>query len=371
MVTRGAEVGGATVFLRSAMQYLGAELPLSFSMTYTNPSVRDAYRNPQNDISFIRVPMKRDVSPIHDALAILKLASVYRQGQFDIVWTHTSKGGFVGRAASRLAPVPTVIHTVHGFAFHERTGPVPTWCYSRLESIASRWCDHIVTVTEFHRSWAVSLGIASPGKITAIPNGIAQSRISAEGDRSTLRRDLGISDSERVILSVGRLVEGKGLVYLIDAFKTVQTSSDVPSVLLIAGDGPERGALEERVRLSGLSSKVRFLGFRSDVGNLYELCDLVVLPSEREGLSITLLEAMAAGKQVIASDLGGNREALAETGMLVPPGNSSALAQAIQRCMTDVDAMRKCGLQARKRYEALYTEQRMLRSYADLFSGFA
>src|SRR5262249_39784461 len=178
----------------------------------------------------------------------------------------------------------------------------------------SRWCDRIVSVSQFHRSWALELGICVPSQIEAIPNGITPQARREEVERGDLRRELGVGDRELCILSVARLAADKGLASLVQAAEILR-SGERNFRVVIAGDGPVRAELEQLARDRGVTDVVTFLGFREDVPELLHAADLVVLPSLREGLSISLLEAMAAGKPIIASSIGSHREVAAQADM--------------------------------------------------------
>jgi glycosyltransferase involved in cell wall biosynthesis/ribosomal protein S18 acetylase RimI-like enzyme len=312
--------------------------------------------------------IRREIRPAWDLRGLLRLIRFLRQQRYDMVHTHTSKGGFVGRLAARFARVPAIVHTVHGFAFHEASPARVRLFYSALETFASRWCDRIVSVSEFHREWAIRLRICGQSKIIAIPNGIAELRRNPDGDPEAIRRTAGARPGDLLIMTVARLVPDKGLEYLIESAAMLsQTERRIH--LAIAGDGPARRRLEELASERGVSDRVRFLGFRRDVGDLLAAADLIALPSLREGLSISLLEAMAAGKAIVATSIGGHREVVSRGDVvwLVPPANAEALRDGIVRLAEDPAIMARLGKNARAAYEDYYTEDRMLQSYKHLY----
>jgi glycosyltransferase involved in cell wall biosynthesis len=311
--------------------------------------------------------VRREIHPLWDLGGLIRLSTFLRREGYGIVHTHTSKGGFVGRLAARLASVPVIVHTAHGFAFHERSPRQALLFYSNLERIASRWCDQIVSVSEFHRHWALDLGICNPAKILAIPNGIAFLP-KPEIPRAELRRQLRVRNNDLLILTMARLAPDKGLEYLIEA-APVLLRSERQFQIVIAGDGPVRAQLEELTRKLGVADWVTFLGFREDVSDLLAASDLVVLPSLREGLSISLLEAMAAGKPIIATSIGSHREVVSqsEIALVVPPADASALCNAILLLAQNPLQMVRLGENARALFESQYTEERMLNTYKQLY----
>ena len=303
-----------------------------------------------------------------DLRGLVRLTRFLRRQPYQIVHTHTSKAGFVGRLAARLAGVPVIVHTAHGFAFHEDSPVSVRRFYSTLERLASRWCDRIVTVSEFHRTWAIELGMCSPRQIIAIPNGIAEVGRNREVGLAELRREMGARHGDLVILSTASLAPDKGLEYLIEA-ATIFPRTGRRIRIVIAGDGPAARPSGATGRTLGVTDRVVFLGFREDVGDLLAASDLVVLPSLREGLSIALLEAMAAGKPIVATSIGSQREVASRADMarLVRPADAPALSEAIVRLAGDEALMARLGASARALYESRYTENRMLQSYKQLY----
>jgi glycosyltransferase involved in cell wall biosynthesis len=313
--------------------------------------------------------VRRRIHPLWDAAGLIRLYRFLKREGYQVVHTHTSKAGFVGRLAARLAGVPAIVHTAHGFAFHEWSPVWVRWFYTSLERIAAHWCDRIVSVSHFHRDWAISLGICKAEQITAIPNGIIPPRPTPGVSPAGLRRRLGVPDGRPLVLSMARLAPDKGLNYLIEAAAMLPPAMQSVRVA-IAGEGPDRPRLERLVRQLGVAHRVLFLGFREDAGDLLAACDIVALPSLREGLSIALLEAMAAGKPIVATCIGSHMElaAQAEIAVLVPPADAPALSGALQCLVSDAALRTRLGDNARTLFQKHYTEHRMVQAYRQLYT---
>ena len=367
-VLGGSQFGGAIWVVKSYAEALlehGCDVTICTSVE----RAADVFRGAGCDI--VSVPqMVREINPPRDAIALLKLAQVCRDGRFDVVHTHTSKGGMIGRVAARLARVPVVLHTVHGFAFHESSSRASLTFYATLERAAARLSDRVITVSDYHRLLAIRLRIASARRLVTIHNGISRSRLAVSRSRLEVRHELGFGESDIMIVAIGRLAEQKGLETLLVALPEI-VRRDPRIHLAIVGEGPLRTELEDRVRLSGLGSQVRFLGFRTDIGNLLNAADLVAAPSLWEGLSISVLEAMALGKPIITTDIGSNLELVEDgvSGLLVPPGESRTLTEAVLRVVGDPELASRFGRAARERFERGFTEQVMKDSLWTLYEG--
>ncbi len=293
--------------------------------------------------------VRRDIRPLQDLAGLIGLWRFLRREKVTIVHTHTTKAGFIGRLAARLAGVPIIVHTAHGFAFHERSSWSKIAFYTAMERIAARCCDQIVTVSEFHREWAQRLGIADGGKLKAIPNGIPDTRAPQGSSRRETRASLGVADDDILLLTHGRLAPEKGLEDLLDALGEMRGRAQRRVRLVLAGEGPLRESLERRVQSLGLSEHVRFPGFRDDIGALLAAADIVALPSLREGLSIALLEAMSAGRAIIATSIGSNLEA----------ARNAAAGDPVLRA--------ELGQRAREVWEQNYTLDRTLKAYLETY----
>ncbi len=311
----------------------------------------------------------REINPYRDLQGLKKLTEFFRANHFDLVHTHTSKAGFVGRRAAYKADVRAIIHTVHGFSFHEQSGRLPLVVYSNLEKLAAGWCDRIVTVSNFHKCWALELGIGSPGKVLAIPNGIPDIVPSSDSKREEIRRGLGLASEEFVILSAGRLANQKGLEDLIDAAAILRDQGEFAFRVLLPGKGSLETVLVEKIQTLGLGDQVELLGFRSDIAELLIGSDCVALASIREGLSIALLEAMSAGKPIVATNISSNLEAASNgtAAQIIPCSDPQALAGAISRFASEPRLREDFSKRARKVYCERYTSERMLGRYMDLY----
>lgn len=313
--------------------------------------------------------LQREIRPVADLTALVRLGGILRRSSYSIVHTHTSKPGVVGRLAAARTGVPGIMHTVHLFGFHEESGALATGAYSRIERAAAHWCDRIVTVSEYHREWALRLGIGNPDQVVAIPNGVPTKRASGLRTRSEVRAELGLTDQVAVVFT-GRLAEQKGLEYLLRAVPLLGPDRARVRILL-AGDGPLLEPLTALAADLGILDDVVFLGFRSDVGDLLSAADIVALPSLWEGLSVSLLEAMAAGRAVVTTTIGSNREVTRDGAVasLVPPKDPRALAGAIRRLVADPARRDELGMLAQQEQRSRYTMSRMLDSYLAEYDG--
>ena len=370
-IVGGSSFGGAAKIILRLAARMKAE-GWETDILSTDPVFAEAAR--QLGIGVIGLDViRREIRPWWDLRGLMRLYRFLRHERYDVVHTHTSKAGFVGRLAAWLAGVPAILHTVHGFAFHERTPRATRAFYSTLERLASRWCDRIVAVTEFHRRWALELSICAERKIVTIPNGIARPEpCKSPRPAAELRREWKAQPGDLTILTVGRLAPEKGLEHLIEAACILRRIGQGFRVVL-AGDGPLRAQLERLAESLRVTDCVNFLGHRDDIADLLAACDLVVLPSLREGLSIALLEAMAAAKPIVATRIGGNMAVVShpDTALLVPPGDSQALSDAILRCWRDPALRATLGAKAQLLFESRYTEDTMLNSYRQLYLDLA
>ncbi len=313
--------------------------------------------------------LQREINPLKDFAAWRQLVRIVRSEKPDIVHAHTSKAGFLGRAAARWRRVPRVVYSTHGHVFYGYYGRACSMAIRTLERIAARWADRIVVLTKRGADEHVRLRICPREKLAVTPNGIDLARFSAQFDAAEFRRRNGIpSGTEFLIVVVARLAEVKGVDVFVNAVSRLPEEWRARVYCVVAGDGPEHAALSELVVARGLKGIVRLAGHSEEADKWLLSADLAVQPSRNEGFGIAALEAMAAGTPVVATKVGGLPDLLGDCAVLVPSDDAAALAQAIVAALGDADRradMSACGkaraksfsLEAmREHYEKLYEE---------------
>ena len=281
--------------------------------------------------------LRREVNPLLDPVALGALTLMFRRGRYDIVHTHSSKAGVLGRIAARAARVPAIVHTVHGWGFNERQPLL----VNRTFTAAERWCagftDALVTVTPRDTETGLALGIGRPAQYTTIRSGIDVEHFrTPRRPRREVRTELGLPADAPVVVSVMRLAPQKAPLDFIDAAGGLLREM-AEARILIVGDGPLRQSAEARCRALGIRERVVFTGLRTDVADLLAASDVLALASLWEGLPRVIPQAMAAGLPVVATAVAGNAEAVADgmTGILVPPRNPAALGSALAAVLAD------------------------------------
>ena len=310
----------------------------------------------------------REPSPVRDLQASLALMRMFRRRRPDLVHTHTSKAGFVGRLAARVARVPAIVHTPHGHVFYGYYGAGPTAVFVLLERIAARWTDRIIVLTERGAEEHLARGVGRPPQYVAIPSGVDTDRLRARAPgREIARRRLGLPVDAAVVVGVGRLVPVKGFDMLVASLPKVRAA--VPSLrVLVVGDGPDRPALEALARSLGVADVLLVTGTQGDVIPYIAAADVLVAPSRNEGMGRVLIEAMALGVPVIGSRVGGIPSVLAggEFGSLVPPDAPHAIAEALIELLGDPALRAKFAEAGRKRAEE-FTVDVMTRRIVELY----
>ena len=263
--------------------------------------------------------LRREISPMRDLRALLETIRLIRANKVAIVHTHTSKAGFIGRLAARMAGVPAIIHTPHGHIFYGYYGRARTAFFVALERWAATFSDRLVTLTAQGVYEHLAQGIGKREQYRAIPSGVDTEAIRRRApDRETARERLGYLPEERIVLGVGRLVPVKGFDIAVRALPGLLAR--IPDArLVLVGDGPERPHLEGLAVALRVRHRLTITGTVDDVPALLAAADILVVPSRNEGMGRVLVEAMALGVPVVAAKVGG-------VASVIEPGRSGELA---------------------------------------------
>ena len=317
--------------------------------------------------------LERPINPLKDLLALFEIYSFIREKQIDIVHTHSSKAGIVGRLAARIAGVKIIIHTVHGWSFNDYQ---PFWTrllYIGLERWIGGFTNRLIVVSRYDQEKGLSNAIVSENRYSLIRYGIDYAEFSGKQGTEKTRQELGIGADDLVVgmiacfkpqKSPGDFVRLAGLI-----------NQSLPGVkFVLVGDGVLRESIEDLISQYNLPNNMFLLGWREDIPEILSAIDVFALTSLWEGLPISVLEAFASHKPVVATDTGGVREVVSEnkTGCLVPAGDIKAMAEKVKILLNDKSLRLKMGDNAHSSlgvsYRLDYTVNSTKELYENLFA---
>ncbi|MES9606027.1 glycosyltransferase [Actinomadura sp. NPDC000929] len=293
-------------------------------------------------------PLVPQVSPRDDLAALRTLTSVLAEGRYDVVHTHSAKGGVLGRIAAARAGVPRIVHTWHGFPFNEFQSRARRHLYIRLERMAAKRTDAFLAIGSETVTTALRLGLTTPERVRlSWPAVDVDAYAAAPGSRVQARRRLGLPLGVRVVGSVGRLTFQKGPEIFARAI--ARLPDDVFG--LWVGGGPMAGEVERLTARLGVGERMRWLGHRGDVADVLPAFDVMAMASRWEGLPCVLVEAIGAGIPLVATAVPSNQDLVlaGETGVLVPPGEPAGLAAGMSALLNDPSAAARMAERARAR----------------------
>jgi glycosyltransferase involved in cell wall biosynthesis len=320
--------------------------------------------------------LMQPVRPQHDLRALMRLREIAREFRPDVVHTHTAKAGYLGRSAAlRMRPRPAIVHTYHGHVLEGYFSAPVSQGYRALERRLARRSDRLIGVSEATVADLVRLGIAPRERFQVVRLGLDLKPFSRldEDAGQAFRAEVGVDAEETLVTYVGRVVPIKRLDVMLRGVGEARRQG-APVRLAVIGDGETRSGLETLASELGIAEAVAFLGYRSDLAHIAAGSDIAALSSANEGTPVSLIEAGAAGRPAVASEVGGVPEVVtSETGILFPAGDDRALGVALARLSAHPDLRRRMGRRAQERVTKRYSIERLLGDidalYAELLSG--
>ena len=323
--------------------------------------------------SFFSPFLVRPINPISDILAFIHIYLIYRSNGYDLVHTHSSKAGIIGRWAARLARVPVIIHTVHGWSFNDYQ-PLPLKrFFILLERITARFTTKIICVSRNDIEIGVSNKIAAREKFTLIKYGIpfAEFKRSSK-DPLQKKKELGINNSGRVVGMFACLKPQKSPQDYIKA--CIEIYKKMPDVnFLLIGDGALKAKCRKLLSATPLNGRFIFTGWRRDISDIMGILDVVVLTSKWEGMPISIIEALCKGCPVVATNAGGVSELVKDgtTGYIVKPGDYKEAAGKVYEILKNEDLLNRMKREASLSVDDSFSLDRMVEKIENLYRSYA
>jgi glycosyltransferase involved in cell wall biosynthesis len=307
------------------------------------------------------------ISPFQDWQTFWQIVTLLKEEKIDLVHTHSSKAGILGRIAANWCKIP-VVHTIHGFPFHDFMSPWQKQFYITLEKTIAQKTDFLITVCELNRKEALELAIVREDNSQTIYSGIDFTKLDKIFDCNSLKKELEISNETKIITMVGRLDQQKAPYYLITAFaKVVQEYSD--TILLLVGEGELEESLKNQVQELKIEEKVKFLGSRNDVPAILNISNIFALSSLWEGLGRAMTEAMLMGKPVVVPNIYGIPETVHhnETGLLFEAKDTDKLADHLIFLLNNPQECDRLGQNAKKLTRKLFDGKEMVKQIEAIY----
>lgn len=371
-VVGDSKYGGATYLIVEWCRWL-ARHGCDVHVLTTDRTTQDRLQGIKGVRVLNRIFIPREVKPVKLLAGVQGLWRLLGQERYDVVHSYSSMPGLLGRIVGKARRVPGVFHHQAGFPMVEFRNPIVRALATWAEGFAVNCSTSSICVSHAVRAQAESLRVGRPDRYVTICNGIDLEAVGAKagpGDRARLCREFNMPEQVLLVVSTGRLARQKGLDVLLDSVRQMAELVEPRRLaVLVAGDGPQAEELQEQARRLDLGQWVRFLGFRTDIPWLTASADIVVAPSRWEGLSISILEAMALGKPIVASDIAPNAELVQHevSGLLVPVEQPQPLAQAVARFSQRPDFAQNCGHRARSLANEHYDIHRMFEETWELY----
>lgn len=320
--------------------------------------------------------MKRAIRPAEDRKAYRKLKSLIQDFRPDVVHTHAAKSGALGRLAAHACGVPVVVHTFHGHVFHSYFSAAKTRIFLETERYLARRSSGIIAISDIQKSeLADTYKICPEEKIAVIPLGLDLDAFGQqqEAKRNDFRKQFGFAEDDLIITIVGRIVPVKNHHLFVKMAERVAARAEGQNVrFLVVGDGESRAAMEDAFRKSSVSyayfpedkapAQAVCISWSREVDRVFAASDIVVLTSFNEGTPVSMIEAQAAGKPVVCTNVGGVADIIENgaTGFVVPTDDAAAFSDAVLKLVMDADLRRAMGEKGRRAVLGRFSYQRLV-----------
>jgi len=337
-------IGGAQIHVRDIANHLHKEGYAIHVITGSQGNI-----HPLRNIPIYTAPhLVRELNPIADIKAFFEMRMLLKEICPDLVAAHSSKAGIIARLAASSLRIP-VIFTAHGWSFTEGISNPKKLMYRCVEKVAGYFASGIIAVSEYDRQLAIKRNVVPEGKIICIQNGVHD-----------IKRSKGIYEEENGtrLIMIARFAHPKMQLQLLESLVKLK---HLNWQMHFVGDGPEKRKAEQFASENGIVHRVHFEGWRHNVNDILGKADIFILLSKYEGLPLSILEAMRAGLPIIATDVGGVKEAVTEeNGILVQVDHASALTGALEKLISDRDLQKKMGTRGREVFEKKFTFHKMI-----------
>lgn len=325
------------------------------------------------------VNIDRKVSLFSNIKSIIEIYKIIKKGKYDIVHVHTPAASVMGRIAAKLSGVPLIIYTAHGFYFHEGISRAKYNTILKIEKyLAKYFTDFIFSQSEEDRKTALKNHFIDKNKILTISNGVDTqgifNPINIERDKiDELYKEFNLEKNDKIITFVGRLVKEKGVIDLLEAFNNINFNDETKVKLLMIGDVAQserdKDTIKELEKYRD-NPNIIFTGHRNDINSMLYITDVFCLPSYREGMPRSIIEAMAMECAVVATDIRGSKEEVVDgkTGFLVPVNSINILSDKIKELVEDEKLLKKMKNAGRRRAEKLFDEKEIVKKQLEIFS---
>jgi len=331
-----------------------------------------------NGFNVVNLNIDRTINPLFNIISLYNLYKLLKREKPDIVHVHTPVAAVLGRIAAKKAKVPIIIYTAHGFYFHEGMSCLKYNIILKIEKyLAKHYTDFIFTQSEEDRKTALENNFIDKSKILTIGNGADVwgefNPINIEKDKiKKTYKEFNLNKNDKIVTFVGRLVKEKGVIDLLEAFNNVNFNDGKRVKLIMVGDIAQNERdkdTKEKIEKYKANSNIIFTGYREDINNILYITDIFCLPSYREGMPRSIIEAMAMECAVVATDIRGSREEVVDgkTGFLVPVNSINILVDKIKELIEDEKLLKEMKITGRRRAEELYNEKEVVKKQLEIF----